>query len=69
MDPSLLSANGWDYGWSEGLPERDISSLCVMGGGLEAAGNSSAAVAAAAAAAATPPLPKLENEKLMFSII
>ena len=27
---------------SEGLPERDISSLCVMGWGLEVAGNSSA---------------------------
>ena len=31
-------------GW---LPERDMSSLCVMGGGLEMSGNSSAAVAAA----------------------
>ena len=38
---------------SEGLPERDISSLCVMGGGLEAAGNSSAA---AVAVAAPPPI-------------
>ena len=33
------------------MSERDIPSLCVMGGGLEVAGNSSAVVAAAAAAA------------------
>ena len=32
-----------------GFPERDISSLCVMGWGWEMLGNSSAAVAAAAA--------------------
>ncbi len=31
-----------------GFPERDISSLCVMGWGWEMLGNSSAAVAAAA---------------------
>ena len=37
-----------------GCPERDISSLCVMGWGWEMLGNSSA-VAAVAAAAAVPP--------------
>ena len=42
---------------SEGLPERDIESLCVMGWGLEVAGNSSAASAAAAVAAVAPPPP------------
>ena len=42
LGPSLLSANGWDYYRSEGLPERDISSLGVMGRGLEVATNSSA---------------------------
>ena len=40
---------------SEGVPERDISSLCVIRGGLEAAGNSSAAAVAAAAVAVPPP--------------
>ena len=40
------------------MSERDIPSLCVMGGGLEAAGNSSAvAVAAAVAAAAAVAVP------------
>jgi len=29
---------GHPKGWSEGLPERDISSLGVMGWGLEVAG-------------------------------
>ena len=40
-----------------GCPERDIPSLCVMGGWWEMLGNSSAAaaVAAVAAAAAAPP--------------
>ena len=35
---------------SEGLPERDISSLGVMGWGLDVAGNSSRRSAAAAVA-------------------
>ena len=40
---------------SEGVPERDIESLGVMGWGLAAAENSSAVVAAAVAAAVVAP--------------
>ncbi len=39
---------------SEGLPERDISSLCVMGWGLEVSGNSSVLAVAVVA-----PLPSV----------
>ena len=42
---------------SEGHPERDILSLCVMGWGLAPAENSSAAAAVAAAAVAAVALP------------
>ena len=49
---------------SEGLPERDISSLGVMGWGLASAENSSAAVAVVAVA---PWVGGLNREKCVFS--
>ena len=57
MGPSLLSADaGPDVYRSEGwLPERDISSLCVMGWGLEMLENSSAVVVAVVVVAAAAP--------------
>ena len=49
IHPSLLSADAGPIGRSEGVPERDMISLRMMGWGLAAGKKSSAAATAAAA--------------------